>query len=109
MATRSVEGDYRTPDGTPAAGTVTFTPTTRIVDTRNRRIILETPPLTALLTNGRLNVTLLCTDSPELQPTPPAQTWAWHVRENIDGQCVEYTIDLPDDHQPLNITDRTRP
>lgn len=80
VITREVTGTYLTAAGLPAKGRVTFTPTTRVVDT-NDAVVIEDTITAALDIDGSFSIELPTTDNGLLQPLG----WAYEVNVRLYG------------------------
>lgn len=80
VVTREITGTYLTATGLPAKGRVTFTPTTRVVDS-NDAVVVETTIAAPLDINGSFSVELPTTDNGLLQP----KDWAYEVNVRLYG------------------------
>jgi len=80
VVTRTVTGTYLNGSGDPAKGRVTFTPTSRVVDTDDN-VIVEGAIVATLDTNGSFSVELPTTDNLLLSP----RGWAYEVSVRLYG------------------------
>lgn len=80
VTTRVVFGQYLKPNGQPSTGTVTFMPSSKILD-RYDAVILSGPITLSLDAQGRFSVELPCTDNLLLQPI----NWNYEVRTRTGG------------------------
>ena len=91
LTTITVTGTYRNGDGSPQSGTVTFTPSTDLVDTTGA-VIVRAAAVPAPLYDGVLSIPLLCTDNADLGPSG----WYWIVAEEITGAATRtYDVLIP--------------
>ena len=91
VTTRVVFGQYLKHSGLPSTGTVTFMPSTKIID-RNDSVILSGPITLSLDSQGRFSVELPCTDNSLLQPL----NWNYEVRTRMGGaKPSSFRIYLP--------------
>lgn len=80
VTTRVVFGQYLKSDGKPATGSITFVPSSRIVDPYDS-VILSGPLTVSLDAEGKFSVALPCTDNILLQPV----NWHYEVRTRTGG------------------------
>ena len=80
VVTRTVTGTYLNGAGEPAKGRITFTPTSRIVDTDDN-VIVEGAIVATLDENGSFSIELPTTDNLLLSP----QGWAYEVNVRLYG------------------------
>jgi hypothetical protein len=90
-------------DGTPAAGTVSFTPSVVIQDGTSVPpvIMLPQPQTVTLDAGGQISVQLMANDDPAVSPSG----WVWTVIENIAGCAGRvYQIQLSAAQTPVDLS-----
>lgn len=80
VVTRTIYGQYLQPDGAPATGTITITPSSKIRDMSDS-IILSRPIITTLDENGEFSIDIPCTDNINLSPV----NWYYTARTRTSG------------------------
>lgn len=91
LATITVTGSYPGGDGGARTGTVTFTPSTDLVDATGHAIIRAAPIICPLYA-GTFSIALLCTDNANISPSG----WYWNVTEAVDGATARtYSVLIP--------------
>lgn len=89
--TVNVRGIWPRPDAAFATGTVSFTPSTTVVDQAGNQII-PAAMIVVQLVAGTFTIPLPATDDPDLLPVG----WTYSVTERIDGAPARtYSIALP--------------
>lgn len=102
VSTVTVTGSYLRPDGSPATGTVTFTPSRRLVTSADEQVVHGS--IVATLNGaGDLTVELAATDDPDLGPAG----WSWNAREEIDGRVRSFGFFAPLASDPLDLAELT--
>ncbi|HEY6021626.1 MAG TPA: hypothetical protein VIY48_17685 [Candidatus Paceibacterota bacterium] len=101
VATVTVTATYKNSDGSPATGTVSFTPNTVLQDATASQIIDSTPQTVTLL-NGSFSVTLMATDDTHLLPSG----WSYNVVENIAGCNRNYFLQFPAAQTPVDLSSK---
>jgi len=92
VATTTLTGTLTSPDGTPATGTITLTPSSELRDAAARVVVTRQPWTLTLTAGGAIPATVLpSTEQQRLYPS--MQTYA--VRSDVDGVVDEYRITLP--------------
>ncbi len=93
----TVTGTYVDAQGNPATGSVTFTPTTTLLDGGTGNVILPKPVQVSLV-NGVISAALFATDDVDAQP----QGWAWKVDETqvVPGAQRVYYVQIPSSVAP---------
>lgn len=104
VTTRTLFGQYLQPNGDPSVGTVTISPSSKVVDPADS-IILSGPITLTLDGDGEFSIALPCTDNPRLRPL----NWHYEVRTRTGGAKPTTTkIYLPfDDGSNVDIADLT--
>ena len=104
VTTRTVFGQYLQPNGVPSSGTVTFMPSSKVVDPSDS-VILSNPITLTLDVNGSFSVELPTTDNPLLKPL----NWHYEVRTRTAGaEPTSLRIYLPvEDGTDVDIADLT--
>lgn len=91
LATVTLTGRYAYPDGTPMAGSVTLTPTPRVLTSATLGVILLGPS-SAILVGGFFQLVVLATDDPDVSPVG----WTYRVDEHLAGNDQRaYELALP--------------
>ena len=80
VSTRTITGSFTSTDGSAAAGTVTFTPSGRILDADDTEII-SGPVAETLDGSGEFSIELPCTDDRDLSPIG----WYYTATVRISG------------------------
>ena len=80
VSTRTITGSFTSTDGSAAAGTVTFTPSGRILDADDTEII-SGPVAETLDNSGEFSIELPCTDDRDLSPIG----WYYTATVRISG------------------------
>lgn len=75
----TVTGLYKTLDGEPCTGQVTFSPSQVVIDGASGEIVLPVSFTAQLDGNGRFSIDLPATDDPDLEP----QGWVYRVTEQV--------------------------
>lgn len=97
-----IQATYQAVDGTPMAGTVTFTPAPLVITDVDANVIFyQTPINVALDEDGSINVELIATDDPDLNPW----NWTWTVSENLTWNETTYTNSYSIEAPSNNIID----
>jgi hypothetical protein len=93
ISTVTVTATYVHTDGTPASGTVTFTPTgdTWLADATGPAVVLPTTVTATLDASGTMSVVLPATDDPDVAPTG----YTYDVVETFGALTRSYSIALP--------------
>lgn len=78
----AVTGSFQHPDGTPAAGSVSFTPTAPMRNSGGSSEMSVSAPVEVALSGGALSVSLAATDDAGTTPTGVV----YHVQTFITGQ-----------------------
>lgn len=92
LTTIVVTGQYVAADGTAQAGSVSFTPTSTVVDASGRAVLTGTAVTAYLNSSGSFTLTLPCTDNSGL--VPPG--WGYGLTVNVAGAMANLTpIYLP--------------
>lgn len=106
VTTRTIYGQYLQPNGEPATGTITITPSTQVRDMSDA-IILSRPIITTLDADGEFSIDIPCTDNINLSPI----NWYYTARTRTSGaQPTSFKFYLPKaDGVPVDIStlDRT--
>jgi hypothetical protein len=89
IPTVRVHGTYVAPDGTPLAGSVTFTGP-GLLTFADSDLFIAGPVVAKLDANGRFEVTLPATDYAGMNPNG----WSWTVKENLTGVTGSRTYAL---------------
>lgn len=102
LSTRQVTGTYfDATTGTPAKGTVTFTPNTTLLATSSKDIIPQQPVTVSLSGTGTFTANLVPTDTAEITPSG----WTYTVAENLVGMTARsYQIFVPSGGTPLDLS-----
>jgi len=95
MATRRVVGSWKVsrPNGVraPGRGTVTFTPSTVLLDSISKEIVVQDPIVATLSDQGEIDIQLQVTDEANLKPLD----WFWDVDERVTGRPARrYKLEL---------------
>lgn len=90
LDTVTVTGSYITADGTPASGTVSFTPTVWLRDDTGDVVVPQLPVVATLNASGAFTEVLIATDDTNVD-----QNWAYVVTETINGVTQTKTVLLP--------------
>lgn len=88
----TVTGTYIYPDGTFAAGTVTFTSTLYLRDPDLDLIVVPKPVQVTLNGSGHFSTTLMATDDPDIDPS-----FYYTVTEVIGGNTTSFPLLVPKD------------
>ena len=80
VSTRTIIGSFTSTAGTAAAGTVTFTPSGRILDADDA-VIISDPQAETLDADGEFSIELPCTDDRDLSPIG----WYYTATVRISG------------------------
>lgn len=96
----TVSGTYLNFDGTPATGTVHFTPKAESLAI-DERVVLPTPVVATLDASGSFSVQLPATDDPDLAVTG----WAYRVVERVPRGRDPFYIQVPHAGGPINMAD----
>lgn len=92
LTTISVTGTYEDASGTAQAGSVSFIPTSTVVDTSGKAVLVQTAVTAVLNSSGAFTLTLPCTDNSSLLPL----NWAYSMTVNVAGASGTLTpIYLP--------------
>ena len=91
VTTVVVLGTFLTPEGTPSTGTVSFTPSSWLLNSGANIAIPNSTVTKALGTAGDFTVTLPITDDSDLSP----EGWVYGVSEVVDGVSQSYNIAIP--------------
>lgn len=95
LTTITVTGQFLAADGTPARGTVSFTPSAAVAYPARNVIFPPVPLIIPLSGTGTVSVTLPCTDNPGLGPAGGG-AWSYTVAETITGAgSRSYPLVLP--------------
>lgn len=70
ITTITVTGTFIDPQGSPAGGAVTFTPTSTLTDLTGTTIVTGAPVICPLNSSGHFSQVLPCTDNTTLIPNP---------------------------------------
>lgn len=91
VTTVVVLGTFLTPEGEPSTGTVSFTPSSWLLNSGANIAIPNSTVTKTLGTAGNFSVTLPITDDPDLSPGG----WIYTVSEVVDGVSQSYNIAIP--------------
>lgn len=91
VTTVVVLGTFLTPEGTPSTGTVSFTPSSWLLNSGANIAIPNSTVTKSLGTAGNFTVTLPITDDADLSPSG----WIYTVSEVVDGVSQSYNIAIP--------------
>ncbi len=91
VTTVVVLGTFLTPEGEPSTGTVSFTPSSWLLNSGANIAIPNSSVTKTLGTAGNFSVTLPITDDPDLSPGG----WVYSVSEVVDGVSQSYNIAIP--------------
>lgn len=92
LATVTVTGTYKHPDGAPFTGRLTFRPEPAILTSGAHGTLILGEVEALLNTDGAFTITLLATDDPDVTPTG----WTYQVTERwYDAPGRSYPIALP--------------
>lgn len=91
VTTVVVAGTFLTPEGEPSTGTVSFTPSSWLLNSGANVAIPNSTISKSLGTAGDFTVTLPVTDDSDLSP----EGWVYTVAEVIDGVSQNYNVLLP--------------
>jgi hypothetical protein len=91
VTTVVVLGTFLTPEGEPSTGTVSFTPSSWLLNSGANIAIPNSTVVKTLGTAGNFSVTLPITDDPDLSPGG----WIYSVSEVVDGVSQSYNIAIP--------------
>ena len=91
VTTVVVLGTFLTPEGDPSTGTVSFTPSSWLLNSGANIAIPNSTVTKTLGTAGNFSVTLPITDDPDLSP----EGWIYSVSEVVDGVSQSYNIAIP--------------
>lgn len=102
LATVTVTGTYKHPDGTPFVGRLTFRPEPAILTSGAYGTLVLGTVDAVLDTNGAFTVTLLATDDPDITPTG----WTYRVTERWNSAPGRnYPLALPAAAPAVDIAD----
>lgn len=104
VTVREVYGQYLHPNGQPSSGTITFMPSSKVVDPSDS-VILSNPIVLSLDVNGSFSIELPTTDNLVLKPL----NWHYDVRTRTSGaEPTSFRIYLPyEDGSSVDIADLT--
>ena len=91
VTTVVVRGTFLTPEGNPSTGTVTFTPSSWLLNSGANVSIPNSAVSKTLGTAGDFTVTLPITDDTDLSPA----NWVYSVSEVVDGVSQSYNVLIP--------------
>jgi hypothetical protein len=91
VTTVVVLGTFLTPEGIPSTGTVSFTPSSWLLNSGANIAIPNSTVTKSLGTAGDFTVTLPITDDTDLNP----EGWVYSVSEVVDGVSQSYNIAIP--------------
>ena len=91
VTTVVVLGTFLTPEGDPSTGTVSFTPSSWLLNSGANVAIPNSTVTKTLGTAGNFSVTLPITDDPDLNP----EGWVYTVSEVVDGVSQSYNVAIP--------------
>ena len=91
VTTVVVLGTFLTPEGNPSTGTVSFTPSSWLLNSGANIAIPNSSVTKTLGTAGNFSATLPITDDPDLSPGG----WVYSVSEVVDGVSQSYNIAIP--------------
>ena len=91
VTTVVVRGTFLTPEGNPSTGTVTFTPSSWLLNSGANVSIPNSGVSKTLGTAGDFTVTLPITDDADLSPA----NWVYSVSEVVDGVSQSYNVLIP--------------
>jgi hypothetical protein len=91
LTTISVTGSFQDFTETGLSGSVTFTPTTAVVDSGGSLILAASPVVTTVAGGTMTPVTLVTTDNAGLSPAG----WQYNVSIAVPGMTQSYTTFLP--------------
>lgn len=90
-STVTVAGTFLNPDGDPATGTITFTPSTWLTNSVDNITIPAATVTKTLGTAGNFTAVLPVTDDPDLSPNG----WRYEVAEVVDDVTRRYDVLIP--------------
>jgi hypothetical protein len=102
LSTVTVSGTYKTPDGSPRAGRIVFSPEPDILTSATHGTLVLGAVEAVLDNNGTFTATLLATDDPDV--TPSGWTYAVSERWN-DAIGRSYHIALPSGAPTVDLAD----
>lgn len=86
----TVTGKYLLLNGNAAVGTVTFEPSTVLLDTVGNEVIFPSITTVTLALDGTFTISLPATDDPDIGPT----NWSYVVTERIIGATTTRTFNM---------------
>lgn len=96
ISTCIVTATYQTSTGMPMGGTVTFTPSPKVILDADSKIVVVPTPITKTLSgSGSISAVLIATDDPDLNPNG----WTYTVSESLsysgNSWNNSYSIEAP--------------